>query len=173
VRLKLLPQARSVARGNPGLQELIGQKLVLSTEVPRARAEAALKQMEDWLDGGDLPEEAEVRTFLEDLTIDTLLDLAGASGRDLLSAIVTIDLPVPVAVVEVVANELGGAPLRLCDLGLLDVFEDLVDHREPALAPRVCPCRPERCASRSPSLLCRGCSPNGVDGRARQSLTTS
>jgi tetratricopeptide (TPR) repeat protein len=128
-RLKLLPQVRGVARGNPGLQDLIGQKLVLSTEVPRARAEAALRQMEDWLGGGDPPEEAEVRTFLEDLTIDTLLDLAGASGREVLSAMVTFDLPVPVAVVEVVANELGGAPLRLCD-----VFEDLVDHRDPALA---------------------------------------
>jgi hypothetical protein len=42
--------------------------------------------MEAWLGGGDLPEETQVRAFVENLTIDTLLDLAGPTGRDPLTA---------------------------------------------------------------------------------------
>jgi CHAT domain-containing protein len=133
-RLKLLPRVRSVARGNPGLQDLIGQRLVLSKEVARAQAETALRQMEVWLTGGDLSEETEVRTFLENLTIDTLLDLAGPTSRDLLTALMTFNLPMPAVVLDTVAEQFGGSVMRLRDLGLLDVFEDLVDDRTEALA---------------------------------------
>jgi hypothetical protein len=133
-RAALLPRVRAVARGNPGLQDLIGQKLVLSREVPIARAEAALAEMEAWLKGGDLPDEPEVREFLENLTLDALLDLAGSACRDLLQALTLFQMPVPPEVTEVIEGEPGGSVVRLRDLGLLDVFEDLVDPPAPALA---------------------------------------
>uniref|UniRef100_UPI000E0C5FCD CHAT domain-containing protein n=1 Tax=Azospirillum brasilense TaxID=192 RepID=UPI000E0C5FCD len=132
-RVALLPRVRAVARGNPGLQDLIGLKLVLSREVPVARAEAALGEMEAWLEGGDLPDEPAIRDFLEDLTLRTLLDLAGPAGRALLQGLTLFQVPVPAEVAEAVARELGGSVARLRDLGLLDVLEDLVDARTAAL----------------------------------------
>lgn len=53
---------------------------MLSKEVPLDRAEAALQEMEAWLAGGDLPGEPEARAFLENLTIETLMNLAGGAG---------------------------------------------------------------------------------------------
>jgi tetratricopeptide (TPR) repeat protein len=133
-RTALLPRVRAVARGNPGLQDLIGQKLVLSKEVPLVRAEATLAEMEAWLEGGDLPDEPKVGAFFEKLALNALFDLAGSTGRDLLQALTLFQVPVPQGVAEAVAGELGGSVVRLRDLGLLDVFEDLVDQRAPALA---------------------------------------
>ena len=133
-RRVLAERVPGIARGNPGLQDLIGLKLVFSGQVRRSRAAQALDQMEQWLEGGDLPDEAAVREFLEDLAIETLHEHAGAAGRGLLRAVSLFDLPVPAPVVETLAGEVGGSVGSLRNLGLLDVFEDLCDARAHALA---------------------------------------
>lgn len=108
-RLALLSQARAIARGNPGLQDLIGQGQVLSKDVPLTRVQEVLKETAAWLAGGDLPKETRVRTFLENLKIGTLLDLAGASGQELLRATSLFELPVPEPVLEGLVPQLGGS----------------------------------------------------------------
>jgi tetratricopeptide (TPR) repeat protein len=133
-RLDLLSQARVLGRGNPGLQDLLGQEQVLSEAMPLARAQEVLEQTEAWLEGGDLPQDTRVQAFLENLGIETLLDLAGAGGRELLRATSLFALPVPASVPEGLADTIGGSVARLRDLGLLDVFEDLVDPSVQALA---------------------------------------
>jgi tetratricopeptide (TPR) repeat protein/CHAT domain-containing protein len=133
-REKLLKRVPAISQGNPGLQDLIGRKLILSTAVTLARAERTVEEMEAWLARGDLPSDAEVRAFLENLAVDALLDLAGAAGQALLCGLTLFDLPVPQTVAEKLEAHLGGSVRHLRDLGLLDVFADRVDHRQPALA---------------------------------------
>ncbi|HME23578.1 MAG TPA: CHAT domain-containing protein [Acetobacteraceae bacterium] len=129
-RLALLTRAQAVARGNPGLQDLLGADLALRPAVPAAAAEAALEEMERYLSGGDLPQAEAVREFLQNLALDALLDLAGASGQALLRAATVFAAPVPEAVIAALAGAVGGDPRRLQDLGLLVPSEDLVRPRE-------------------------------------------
>lgn len=56
-----IPGGPGIARGNPGLQDLIGRKLVLSAAVGVEYARQTLDEMEAWLAQGDLPSNAEVR----------------------------------------------------------------------------------------------------------------
>lgn len=132
-REALLTQVAEIARGNPGLQDLLGTGLVLSPGVPLERARALLAHMDTWLAGTALPE-PEVRDFLEHLAVGTLLDLAGETGRDLLRALTLPGVPIPAARVRDLAGSIGGDLDRLTGLGLIDPFEDLFDHRVPALA---------------------------------------
>jgi hypothetical protein len=78
-RAGLAARAVAVSRGNPGLQDLIGLRLVYGEQVGLDRAEAAVAGMEAYLRQGDLPADAEVRAFLENLALDALLAEAGAS----------------------------------------------------------------------------------------------
>lgn len=131
-RRRLLDRCVVLAHGSPGLQDLL---FGLALENPQA-AEAALAAMEAYLRQGDLPEQEaagrEVRDFLKDLALDSLLALAGESGRTLLKAATLFRRPVPLAAVMALADAVGGDPDRLRALGLIDRFEDLVDPREPA-----------------------------------------
>ena len=133
-RVALLKRVPGIARGNPGLQDLIGRKLVLSTAVAVERARQTLAEMEAWLAQGDLPSDAEVRAFLENLAVDALLDLAGTAGQALLRGLTLFDLPVPESVAARLEPVLGDSLRRLRDLGLADVFADMVDPRQTALA---------------------------------------
>ncbi len=133
-RVGLIERAQEVARGHPGLQDLIGQTLVLSREVPLDYAETALAEMEAYLDGQQAPETPQVRKFLESLTLDRLIDLAGTEGQALLRAGLLFDLPVPAEVFADLASSLGGSVERLVDLGLLEPFEDIVRPGTLALA---------------------------------------
>ncbi|WP_239087916.1 CHAT domain-containing protein, partial [Actinoplanes digitatis] len=63
-RQQLAERAVAVSRGNPGLQDLIGGRLVYSQAVDAARAETAVAGMEAYLDRGRLPSDTEVREFL-------------------------------------------------------------------------------------------------------------
>jgi hypothetical protein len=119
-REKLLARVPSIARGNPGLQDLIGRKLVLSRAVSVEHASRALDEMEAWLRQGDLPSDAEVREFLENLAVETLLDLAGKPGRAVLRDLALFDLPVPESVAAKLASQRGGSLGHLRDLGLVD-----------------------------------------------------
>ncbi|MPY34371.1 CHAT domain-containing protein [Streptomyces adustus] len=134
-RADLAQRALDVSCGNPGLQDLIGLRLVYSSQVDQARAEAAVVGMEAYLQQGDLPTgNSDIGEFLEKLALDTLLDQAGSAHRDLLRACTLFTVPVPQPVIEALAAAVGGSASRLCGLGLLDAFPD--QHRPdiPALA---------------------------------------
>ncbi|GHJ09695.1 hypothetical protein TPA0907_40620 [Micromonospora humidisoli] len=133
-RARLARRALWVSRGNPGLQDLIVLRLVYSEQVPTERSEAAVAGMEAYLRQGDLPPDAEVRTFLENLALDELLAQAGPPHVALLRAVTLFDLPVPVPVVDALAGEVGGSTERLRGLGLLDTFPDRYDPQRPAVA---------------------------------------
>ncbi|MFC4066310.1 tetratricopeptide repeat protein, partial [Actinoplanes subglobosus] len=133
-RSALAVRAAEVSRGNPGLQDLIGLRLVFSDQVDTDRATAAITDMEAYLSQGDLPAEAQVRQFLEDLALDTLLDLAGPEHRALLRDLTLFDLPVPEPVVAAVAQHSGGSAARLRGLGLLDTFPDPYQPQRTAVA---------------------------------------
>ncbi|WP_246575162.1 CHAT domain-containing protein [Streptomyces umbrinus] len=134
-RADLAQRALDVSCGNPGLQDLIGLRLVYSSQVDQTRAEAAVAGMEAYLHQGDLPaDNSDIGEFLENLALDTLLDQAGPAHRDLLRACTLFSVPVPQPVIDVLAAAVGGSASRLCGLGLLDAFPD--QHRPdfPALA---------------------------------------
>jgi tetratricopeptide (TPR) repeat protein len=133
-RAELADRAVTVSRGNPGLQDLIGLRLVYGEQVSDDRAEAAVAGMEAYLQQGDLPTEPQVRAFLENLALDALVDEAGPSNVALLRAATLFDLPVPEPVVEALAREVGGSVTRLRGLGLLDPYVDLFDPARSALA---------------------------------------
>ena len=133
-RSALADRALSVSRGNPGLQDLIGLRLVYGEQVSLERAEAAVAGMEAYLRQGDLPADTEVRDFLENLALDTLLDEAGPSNLALLRAATLFSVPVPAPVIDVLAGAVGGSAARLRGLGLLDPYQDLYDPARPALA---------------------------------------
>jgi tetratricopeptide (TPR) repeat protein len=133
-RSDLADRALQVSRGNPGLQDLIGLRIVYGEQVPVSRAEAAVAGLEAYLAQGDLPDEAEVRAFLENLALDTLLEEAGSSNVALLRAATLFELPVPESVIELLADHVGGSVARLRGLGLLDPYQDLYDATRLALA---------------------------------------
>jgi tetratricopeptide (TPR) repeat protein len=126
-RTELLARVPGIARGNPGLQDLIGRKLVLSRAVTSEHAESVLEEMQAWLAQGGLPGDAEVREFLENLAIDQLIALAGDPGRALLRRLTLFSLPVPEGVAEKMAGKKRASLARLKDLGLVDRHEDVVD----------------------------------------------
>ncbi|MFC4063418.1 tetratricopeptide repeat protein [Actinoplanes subglobosus] len=130
----LAGRAVAVSRGNPGLQDLIGSRLVYGEQVDLARAESAVAGMESYLQQGDLPSETEIRAFLERLALDELLDQAGPPHRALLRDLTLFDLPLPEPVVAVLADRSGGSPARLIGLGLLDVYPDGFDSQRRAVA---------------------------------------
>ena len=123
-RAELAERAIEVARGNPGLQDLVCLRLTYGESVPVERAETTISEMEAYLNRGDLPGDAEVRAFLEDLALDNLLDEAGPANIELLRALTLFDLPVPTSVVEVLAEASGGDLARLRCLGLVDPHPD-------------------------------------------------
>ncbi|MEW2387064.1 CHAT domain-containing protein [Streptomyces venezuelae] len=134
-RADLARRALDVSCGNPGLQDLIGLRLVYSSEVDEARAEAAVAGMETYLHQGDLPaDNSDIGDFLANLAVDTLLDQAGPAHRALLRACTLFTVPVPQPVIDVLAAAVGGSAARLCGLGLLDTFPDQHRPNVPALA---------------------------------------
>ncbi|TCO64240.1 hypothetical protein EV192_1014 [Actinocrispum wychmicini] len=133
-RAGLADRAVVVSRGNPGLQDLIGYRLVYGEQVPVERAEAAVADMEAYLHQGNLPSDSEVRAFLETLALDTLLAEAGPAHVALLRAATLFDLPVPESVIQMLADQVGGTLPRLRGLGLLEPYPDPYDRTRRALA---------------------------------------
>jgi tetratricopeptide (TPR) repeat protein len=133
-RLPLLERTQTLARGNPGLQDLLGAGLVLRPGVTPKQAAATLDEVQAYLQGGALPRTEAVRRFLEQLGIDALRALAGPSGQALLRGMTLFQVPVPETVIAALAAVLGGQPARLCNLGLLVPAEDLVEAGTVALA---------------------------------------
>ncbi|WUH93797.1 CHAT domain-containing protein [Streptomyces sp. NBC_00433] len=134
-RADLAQRAMDVSSGNPGLQDLIGLRLVYSSQVDQARAEAAVADMEAYLDQGDLPaDNADIGEFLENLALDALLDQAGPAHHALLRACTLFTVPVPQPVIDALAAAVGGSATRLLGLGLLDAFPDQHHPATPAAA---------------------------------------
>ena len=133
-RAGLARRAVAVSRGNPGLQDLIVLRLVYGEQVGLERAEAAVAGMEAYLRQGELPADAEVRDFLENLALDALVEEAGAPNAALLRAATLFTVPVPETVIGALAAQMGGSAGRLRGLGLLDPYPDLYDPARPALA---------------------------------------
>ncbi|WP_306208691.1 CHAT domain-containing protein, partial [Actinoplanes sp. RD1] len=133
-RSALAARAAEVSRGNPGLQDLIGLRLVYSDQIDAGRATAAITDMEAYLRQGDLPAEPQVRQFLENLALDTLLELAGPAHRALLRDLTLFELPVPEPAVTALAQHSGGSAARLRGLGLLDTFPDPHQPQQTATA---------------------------------------
>ncbi|MFF4270439.1 CHAT domain-containing protein [Streptomyces sp. NPDC001536] len=134
-RAQLAQRALDVSCGNPGLQDLIGLRLVYSDQVDQARAETAVADMEAYLHQGDLPaDNSDIGEFLKNLALDALLAQAGPAHRDLLRACTLFTVPVPHPVIDVLATAVGGSASRLCGLGLLDAFPDQYRPDIPALA---------------------------------------
>ncbi|WP_165742383.1 CHAT domain-containing protein, partial [Candidatus Thiosymbion oneisti] len=126
-REKLLARARTAARGNPGLLDLLIARLLLNPAVPLAEAAAALGEMEAYLAGGGLPEAEQLRQLLENIAVQTLLGLAAKAGSaTLLRAMTWFRLPVPPAVTAALAAESGGRIQDLSDLALLEPGADPV-----------------------------------------------
>ena len=127
----LLKRCIELAQGNPGLQDLLSDLVLTAPDV----AAVALDAMHAYLARGDMPEQEETRTFLENLALDRLLTLAQpGGGRELLCALTLFELPVPHEVVDQLAAVVGGEVSRLQALGLVDRFEDLVTPLQPAVA---------------------------------------
>ncbi|WP_327011724.1 tetratricopeptide repeat protein [Dactylosporangium sp. NBC_01737] len=127
-------RAVQVSHGNPGLQDLIGLRLVYGKQVDTDRAEDVLTGMEAYLQRGDLPSDAEVRAFLENLALDALVEQAGPAHIELLRAATVFAMPVPEPVAIVLADAVGGSLARLRGLGLLDSFPDIFDPAREAVA---------------------------------------
>ncbi|WP_203832698.1 tetratricopeptide repeat protein [Actinoplanes lobatus] len=133
-RADLATRAVTVSRGNPGLQDLVGLRLVYSAQIDVAHAERAVTEMESYLDRGDLPADAEVRAFVENLALDALIEQAGPAHIALLRSLTLFDLPMPTAVTELLETRTGGSVQRLCGLGLADAFPDIRDPGATATA---------------------------------------
>ena len=129
-RSRLAPRAIAVARGSPGLLDLLFDLIETNAD----QAVRALDDMQRYLDEGKEPSEPKVLAFLQDLLLDRLLELAGPGGEALLRAAMIFALPVPAAAVRSLAAADAGDVERLQALGLLDAYEDLADPVEPALA---------------------------------------
>lgn len=135
-REALVPQIIEATVGNPGLQDLVGSRMLYSPEVPPEAVDGLLQQMRSWLAGSDLlPDDPKLSGFLEELAVDSLVSQAAASSQYLLTALRTFGPPIPQPVAQTVAETVGGSLTELIGLGILDVFEDLFDPRIRALTP--------------------------------------
>ncbi|GIE40872.1 SAV_2336 N-terminal domain-related protein [Actinoplanes lobatus] len=83
---------------------------------------------------GQTPAEAESPAFLQNLSLEALIEQAGAAHRALLRDLTVFELPVPEPVAALLAERVGGSATRLWGLGLLDVSPDAYDPQQPALA---------------------------------------
>jgi hypothetical protein len=106
VRAPWLHDVERLAAGNPGLQDLLGDKLVLNAEVSDSRVRVVLDEMEGFLATGAPPKDEIPHSFLQNLNIDSLLDKANAD-RELLRATSLFAMPVPSAVIDALAVSLG------------------------------------------------------------------
>ncbi len=131
---KRLARIITNACGNPGLQDLL---FTLALQEPTA-CDRCLTDMEGFLQSGKLPEEDKIREFLEKLALQSLTGLLTPAQRELLRAATLFELPVPVTVMEKLAEKAGlgnsSDIVRLVALGLWEIYEDLYDTQTMALA---------------------------------------
>ena len=125
-----LDRVLQAAQGNPGLQDLL---FSVCLQDPDA-GDRCLAAMESYYEHGILPHEEQARFFLEDLAIETLLDLLSGAERELLRASTLFEQPMPMPVMHALLQPPPEESSfeRLTALGLWDVYED--SHRRVATA---------------------------------------
>ena len=102
----------------------------------RATGEAAVKALEDYLGGGDLPARGALRDTLERLVVDKLLEALTEGERTLLRASTLFRLPLPLAGRQkFAAAERLGRPDRLLGFGLWERLPDIADPHADAAGP--------------------------------------
>jgi tetratricopeptide (TPR) repeat protein len=130
-RREVYNRALALARGHPGLQDLLALQLALNPEVTPEAAGELLEGIGRYLEGHTdaLPEDADARAFLARLQLGELLALLRDGDRRLLRELALFRLPLPEPVLRGLAEAAGAERERLVRLGLLERHEDLVDHR--------------------------------------------
>jgi tetratricopeptide (TPR) repeat protein len=137
-RVQLLEKAERLARGHPGLQDLLGAQVALRSDLPPKEAGEVLDAVGVWLTSGEdaeLPPDAAVQQFAQALNIGEPLKLVGSEGRDLLRALTLFRLPVPERVLADLSVGRIERVARLRDLGLLMSTEGPLDQEPRSLAP--------------------------------------
>jgi tetratricopeptide (TPR) repeat protein len=125
-------EVTEAARGNAGLQDLLF-KAVLADP---AAGEAAIEALENYLGGGALPEQEELRETLEKLAVDKLLEPLTDDEVTLLRTSTLFQLPVPLTVWEkFTAGSNLGRPDRLLAFGLWERLPDIADPHADAASP--------------------------------------
>ena len=121
-RAGLASRAVTVSRGNPGLQDLIGLRLVYGAACGPGAGRGGGRGHGSLPAPRRRPADADVREFLENLALDSLLDEAGPSSLALLRAVTVFDLPVPAPVIDRprrAGGRVGGAAARPGTAGAL------------------------------------------------------
>ncbi|MCP5093720.1 MAG: CHAT domain-containing protein, partial [Gammaproteobacteria bacterium] len=128
----LLARTEKVARGNPGLQELL-TGLIFAPSATAAGSAQTLDQMEAYLTGqtGSQLNEEKIQAFLQDLALEKLVGLASPAARELLRQARLFAQPVPRPVIALLGDD--QAVTELQGLGLFDQFEDLVNPTQAAI----------------------------------------
>lgn len=110
--------------GNPGLQDLLFR---IGLANPAA-CENAIVQAQEHLKTGNVPSSEEVRVFMQRLAIDGLLAVLSASERELVRCSSLFEIPVPIEILDLLAEKLAfgdGRRLvtRLVGLGIFELPE--------------------------------------------------
>jgi len=134
IDLERIRRCIQVAKGNPGLQDLL---FSMSLEAPEA-CDRALADMETYTRSGQAPEEKALLEFLENLAVDHLLGLLSESEKALLRASTLFEIPVPIQILSLMADSAalkasGFFGERLFALGLWEVYEDIMTPGEVAV----------------------------------------
>ena len=121
--------------GNPGLQDMLFR---LALENPTA-CDAAVEELQAFIDSGAQPNQEELLAFLENLAIERILSLLTPGESELLRLSSVFELPIPLAIFESFCQTAGlGEPkaaiLHLLGLGLWDLHEDLLGTQGAAAA---------------------------------------
>ena len=133
VRVRLLQESMQAAEGNPGLLDLLYGLCNESTE----QGQAALDEIERFKRDGIDPDEQKLSNFIENLTIDKALQAVNKGEHDLLRYCTAFDMPIPIQVVDHLAETMGVSlnyRERLSGFSVLELYEDATDRNQIAAA---------------------------------------
>ena len=116
-----------IARGNPGLQDLL---FSMSQENPES-CDKALESMENYIKSRKEPDQEELLSFIENLAIKEFFKILSKNEKELLRISTLFQTPIPLEILKIIANELSlnnseSTGYRLFALGLLEKLEDPV-----------------------------------------------
>jgi len=133
IREKILFQNKYISKGNPGLQDVLVDKIIFSQSISPEQALHVIEETKQYFTEGKLPTNDIIKNFMEDLSLDTLLGLTSDASASLLRASAIFNLPVPQFVIKILSNMLGGDIEYLKGLGLLECYDDIVYKDMPSL----------------------------------------
>ncbi|MCP4041737.1 MAG: CHAT domain-containing protein [Gammaproteobacteria bacterium] len=128
---ELTRRSMELAKGNPGLQELLYRLSINDADTARK----AMEGVQAWLEGNEVPsDEEELRKMLEGLVLEQLHAHLTTRERDLLKASTIFLLAVPMEVLDSLAGADPAPRRRLLALGLFDAWPDPVGGERLAAA---------------------------------------